>query len=252
MQGIRFDEGRVIDISVVIPVYNEAENIRPLAEEIALALAGEFCEIIFVDDGSDDNSESVFDSIVAEPPCTIRMIRHSQNLGQSRAILTGVQHANSPVIATLDGDCQNNPADIPGLLTFYRQNFSSGIRMVAGQRTCRKDNWIRKICSRIANAVRNWFLHDGINDTGCGLKVFDRETMLSLPFFDHLHRFMPAMFKAAGWEVVQMPVDHRRRHQGVSKYGVSNRLWVGISDLFGVRWLIKRTPPHTNITERKK
>ena len=251
MQSTRVDEGGIIDISVVIPVYNEAENIRFLAEEIVQALANESCEIIFVDDGSDDDSESVFNSIAAELPCTVRMIRHSRNLGQSRAILTGVRQANSPVIATLDGDCQNNPADIPGLLTFYRQNFPSGTRMVAGQRTHREDNWVRKVSSRIANTVRNWFLHDGISDTGCGLKVFDRDIMLSLPFFDHLHRFMPAMFKAAGWDVIQMPVDHRRRHKGVSKYGVSNRLWIGISDLFGVRWLIKRTPPHANITEKK-
>ena len=187
-----------------------------------------------------------------DAPCAVRMVRHSRNLGQSRAILTGVQHASSPIIATLDGDCQNNPGDIPGLLAFYRQNFSNGLRMVAGQRTHRKDTRIRRVSSKIANTVRNWFLHDGISDTGCGLKVFDRVTLLSLPFFHHLHRFMPAMFKAGGWGVAQMPVDHRPRHKGESKYGIGNRLWVGISDLFGVRWLIKRTPPPANITEIKK
>lgn len=237
---------------MVIPVFNEADNIRRLAAEVEQALVGKSCEIIFVNDGSDDNSESVFDAVAVDAVCRVRMICHPQNLGQSNAIYTGVQHADGPTIATLDGDCQNNPADIPRLLAFYQENFSSGVRMVAGQRTHRQDNWIRRFSSRIANAVRNWFLHDGISDTGCGLKVFDRDVFLSLPFFDHLHRFMPAMFKAAGWSVAQLPVDHRQRHKGQSKYGVSNRLWVGISDLFGVRWLIKRTPPHVNITERKK
>lgn len=237
-------------ISVVIPVCNEADNVGPLAREVQAALAGQGpFEIIFVDDGSTDATAAAVCAARAEGIPQIRLLQHSQRCGQSAAVWTGVRAARADWIATLDGDGQNDPGDIPVLMEVLRSADES-LRLVMGNRTSRKDNWLRKLSSRVANAVRGSLLRDGTPDTGCGLKLMHRATFLELPRFDHMHRFLPALFQRAGARVVSVPVRHRPRTRGISKYGLHNRLWVGIVDLFGVRWLILRNPPAVRITER--
>jgi dolichol-phosphate mannosyltransferase len=241
-------------ISVVIPVCNEAENVGPLALEIqaALAAAGPF-EIIFVDDGSTDDTVKTVQSIRATRVPEIRLLRHSVRCGQSSAVHTGVRAARAEWVATLDGDGQNDPADIPSLLSALsagEQTMQGRLRLVMGNRTTRKDTWLRRISSRVANSVRGSMLKDGTPDTGCGIKLFHRATFLELPRFNHMHRFLPALFQRAGSAVISVPVHHRPRTRGISKYGVRNRLFVGITDLFGVMWLIRRKPTAVEVSEQ--
>ena len=239
-----------LDVSVVIPVCNEQENVLPLAREIHAALSGRYAfETIFVDDGSaDETARAVLLARAAGLP-EIRLLRHEVRSGQSAAVATGVREARAPWIATLDGDGQNDPADIPSLIETVRRAGSPRLRLVMGNRTTRRDTWIRKLSSRVANGVRGTLLRDGTPDTGCGIKVFDRAVFMDMPRFDHMHRFMPALFQREGFEVVSVPVNHRERTRGKSKYGLHNRLWVGIVDLFGVMWLIRRASPRVRVRE---
>jgi dolichol-phosphate mannosyltransferase len=238
-------------ISVVIPVYNEAENVGPLVREIQATLrAYEPYEIVFVDDGSTDDTCGALERVRAEAGAPIRILRHSRRSGQSMGLLTGIRAARAEWVATLDGDGQNDPADIPTLMTTLTEAASTDLKLVMGNRTTRRDTWIRRISSRIANGVRARMLRDGTPDTGCGIKVLHRETFLSLPHFDHMHRFLPALFQRAGAGVISVPVRHRPRIRGTSKYGLHDRLWAGIVDLFGVQWLIRRAPARVEVTER--
>jgi len=227
-------------LSVVVPVKDEEENVGPLAHEIARAVAREGeSEIIFVDDGSADATATVLKGLKNEIPA-LRVIRHGRNIGQSRAIRTGVRAARSDTVVTLDGDGQNDPADIPKLLAILRGPDAAKIGVVCGVRTNRKDSLKKKLASGAANRFRRMMLHDGAFDTGCGLKAFRREAFLALPYFDNLHRFLIALMLREGYEVRHVEVGHRPRLHGRSKYGVWDRLVAGISDIFGVRWLKKR------------
>lgn len=227
--------------TVVIPAYNEQDCIGPLLREVIDACPGlPVREIILVDDGStDQTSERAI--AASEDNGMLRIIRHGRRLGQSRALLTGVRAASRDLIVTLDADGQNDPADFKKLFAAYVSRQSQTTRIiVAGQRRDRRDSFVRRISSRIANNVRATLLNDNVRDTGCSLKLFRRQDFLELPFFDHIHRFIPAMMKASGVKVVLVDVGHRPRAAGLSKYGVWDRLWVGIHDLIGVRWLMKR------------
>ena len=226
-------------ISVVVPVKDEAGNVAPLARETAAALAGEDYEIIFVDDGSRDATVAELVALKSELP--LRVIVHDRNLGQSRALRTGIRAARGGIIATLDGDGQNDPADIPALLAEFRRHASDpAFAMVAGERRGRKDNWQKRVASRLANRLRSRLLHDNARDTGCGLKLFRRDCFLSLPYFDHMHRYLIALMRREGLAVTFQSVNHRPRRAGRSKYGVWDRLTVGITDLAGVMWLNRR------------
>jgi dolichol-phosphate mannosyltransferase len=228
-------------VSVVVPVKNEEDNIEPLVREIAAALAGqaEF-EIIYVNDGSTDRTPQVLEGLKTEFPM-LRVATHRAACGQSQAVATGVKLARFEWIATLDGDGQNDPADIPALLNALEApSQPANLELLAGWRNKRKDTFIRRLSSKVANGVRSRFLKDNTPDTGCGLKVFARATFLELPHFDHMHRFLPALVQRNGGAVVSVPVYHRPRERGTSKYGIHNRLWVGIVDLFGVAWLQRR------------
>jgi dolichol-phosphate mannosyltransferase len=227
------------DLSVVIPVHNEAGNIGPLVDEVRGALAGAAYEIVLVDDASTDATPACVDALAAAHP-EVRVVRHGRNAGQSTAVHSGVHAARGRLVATLDGDGQNDPADIPRLLARWRAEGAGEALLVAGHRTARRDTAITRISSRIANAVRGALLRDRTPDTGCGLKLFPRALFLRLPYFDHMHRFLPALVIRAGGTVVSEPVGHRPRTRGRSHYGVWNRLWVGIVDLLGVLWLIRR------------
>jgi len=239
-----------LDVSVVIPVCNEQDNVLPLAREIHAALEGRYrYETIFVDDGSTDGTAEAVRTARRDGMPEIRLIRHSVRSGQSAAVATGVREARAPWIATLDGDGQNDPADIPSLLDAARSAASPRLRLVMGNRTTRRDTWLRRLSSRVANGVRGWMLNDGTPDTGCGIKAFDRAVFMDMPRFNHMHRFMPALYQREGYEVVSVPVNHRERTRGKSKYGLHNRLWVGIVDLFGVMWLIRRASPRIGIDE---
>lgn len=229
-------------LSVVVPVKNEQDNIEPLIREIVAALHGntEF-EILYINDGSTDATQAVLEKLKSQFPM-LRVIRHNKSCGQTQAITSGVRAARHEWIATLDGDGQNDPADIPALLVKLADTGQpENLELLAGWRAQRKDTFLRRLSSKVANGVRSRLLKDNTPDTGCGLKVFARESFLYLPNFDHLHRFLPAMIIRGGGAVVSVPVGHRARERGVSKYGVNNRLWVGIVDLFGVAWLQRRT-----------
>lgn len=229
-------------ISVVVPVHNEADNIILLIEEIVKAMSqAEAYEIIYVDDGSNDNTASVLKQ-TQQNIKVLRVIHHQQSCGQSTAIYTGVKAANYPCIATLDGDGQNDPADIPRLYNVLMQQKRTitNLWMVAGWRNKRYDSAWRLFSSKVANTVRSSLLGDNTPDTGCGLKVFLRDEFLKLPYFDHMHRFLPALILRAGGQVISEPVNHRARVSGHSKYGTLDRLWVGITDILGVIWLQKR------------
>jgi dolichol-phosphate mannosyltransferase len=223
-------------VSVVVPVRNEAGNIAPLVAEITAVLTGDF-EIVYVNDGSSDGTESELRSLMASRPF-LRQIKHAVSCGQSAAVRTGVAHARAPIVVTLDGDGQNNPAFIPELLRVLAS--SPRVGLVAGQRVGRKDTGFKKFQSRIANSVRSSVLRDGTRDTGCGLKAFRRDVFLALPYFDGLHRFLPALMRREGCEIGYVEVVDRPRQAGVSNYGMWDRLWVGILDLAGVWWLIRR------------
>ena len=238
------------EVSVVIPVCNEQDNVLPLAREIHAALEDRYgYETIFVDDGSTDGTADAVRAARADGMPEIRLIRHAVRSGQSAAVATGVREARAPWIATLDGDGQNDPADIPSLLDAMRQAASPRLKLVMGNRTTRRDSWLRRLSSRVANGVRGGLLRDGTPDTGCGIKVFDRAVFLDMPRFNHMHRFMPALYQREGYEVISVPVNHRERTGGKSKYGLHNRLWVGIVDLFGVMWLIRRASPRIRADE---
>ncbi|MEQ1591515.1 MAG: glycosyltransferase family 2 protein [Thiobacillaceae bacterium] len=228
-------------LSVVVPVKNEQDNVEPLVREIAAALSGntEF-EIIYINDGSTDGTAAVLDALKCEFSM-LRVIRHRASCGQSQAVTSGVRAARYEWIATLDGDGQNDPADIPALLEKLSDpSQAANLELLAGWRARRNDTFLRRLSSRIANGVRSRMLRDNTPDTGCGLKVFACETFLRLPNFDHIHRFLPALVIRGGGAVLSVPVNHRSRERGTSKYGVHNRLWVGIVDLFGVAWLQRR------------
>ena len=227
-------------MSVVVPVRNEGPNIRPLILEIRSALSDVVYEIIYVDDGSTDETAQALRSAATEWPGVLLPHRHHAGCGQSAAIVTGVRAARGEWIATLDGDGQNDPADIPTLLSRAQHDNDSGPLLVAGHRTRRRDTWVKRQSSRVANAVRAGLLHDATPDTGCGLKLFRRAAFLELPHFDHMHRYLPALFIRAGGRVVSVPVNHRPRTRGRSKYGTLDRLWVGLFDLVGVFWLQRR------------
>jgi dolichol-phosphate mannosyltransferase len=237
-------------ISVVVPVKNEAANIAPLIAEIRAALAGVAHEIVYVDDGSDDATAEALAEAARAAPLAAPLVRrrHATSCGQSAAVITGVRAAQGEWIATLDGDGQNDPADIPALLA--RALAEPGLVLIAGHRTRRRDSFIKRITSRFANKLRAALLGDATPDTGCGLKMFRRAAFLDLPAFDHMHRFLPALFIRAGGHVVSVPVNHRPRLRGASKYGTLDRALVGIFDLMGVFWLQRRwkrpvaeTPP---------
>ncbi|TMJ01067.1 MAG: glycosyltransferase [Alphaproteobacteria bacterium] len=226
-------------VSVVVPVRNEADNVRLLTDEIAAALAGR-CnfELIYVDDGSTDATQDALGALKVERPW-LRRIRHTASCGQSAAVRSGVIAARAPLIATLDGDGQNDPSFIPALLHAFEHG-GAKIGLVAGQRVGRRSGAWKKLQSRIANAVRGAILRDGTRDSGCGLKVFRRDAFLALPYFDALHRFLPALVRRDGYDVAYVDVIDRPRHAGRSNYGLWDRLWVGILDLAGVWWLVRR------------
>jgi dolichol-phosphate mannosyltransferase len=231
-----------VKISIVVPVHNEAGNIIPLIEEIVKAMSrAEAYEIVYVDDGSNDQSALILNQTLQRIN-TLRVIQHEKSCGQSTAIYTGVKAAIYPCIATLDGDGQNDPADIPRLykLLMHQRKTTSNLWMVAGWRNKRHDSAWRLFSSKFANTVRSGLLGDNTPDTGCGLKVFLRDKFLDLPYFDHMHRFLPALIIRAGGQVISESVNHRARSQGYSKYGTLDRLWAGITDLLGVIWLQKR------------
>jgi dolichol-phosphate mannosyltransferase len=229
-----------VEFSVVVPVCNEAENVEPLAREIDAALAGRSYEMIFVDDGSTDATAANLLKLKSVLPA-LRVLRHSFRSGQSAAVATGVRAARAPWVATLDGDGQNDPADIPSLIAARDSSDGRGVQLFMGNRTAsRKDTAYRRLQSRIANGVRSGLLGDGTPDTGCGIKLFSRDVFMDLPRFDHMHRFLPALFQRHGARVISVPVSHRERTRGTSKYGMLNRLWVGVVDILGVMWLRRR------------
>jgi len=237
-------------LSVVVPVRDEAGSIEPLVNEIDAALAGlTDYEIVTVDDGSRDATPEAL-ARAQRAHSRLRVVRHAESCGQSAAIRSGVAAARFPWVATLDGDGQNDPADIPRLLEAISPGRREpGLELVAGWRAKRRDSWLRRLSSRVANAVRGTLLGDRTPDTGCGLKLFGRELFLALPWFDHMHRFLPALVLREGAVVRSVTVNHRDRSTGRSKYGVHNRLWVGIVDLFGVMWLMRRARRPTIVSK---
>ena len=231
-------------LSVVVPVFNEQDNVAPLIHEITAALrgrapddGGDF-EIVYVDDRSRDGTLDALRALKAQVP-ELRVVHHVSQSGQSTAIRNGVKAARGAWIATLDGDGQNDPADIPKLLA-KRAESAPDIKLFAGWRVNRQDSGSKRWASKWANAIRSRMLRDDTPDTGCGIKLFEREAFLDLPHFNHMHRYLPALMQRAGWKTVSVPVNHRARSTGVSKYNNLNRALVGISDLRGVAWLIKR------------
>ena len=226
-------------LSVVVPVYNEEDNVAPLVGEIVAALRGVVpFEIVYVDDLSKDATLERLRALKATTP-ELRVIRHLSNSGQSTAIRSGIKAARAPWIATLDGDGQNDPADIPKLLA-QRDSASPDTKLFAGWRVERRDPGSKRWASKWANAIRSNMLKDATPDTGCGIKLIERDAFLDLPYFDHMHRYLPALMQRAGWKTVSVPVNHRHRASGVSKYNNLNRALVGIRDLRGVAWLITR------------
>jgi len=238
-----------IEISVVVPVCNEAENVEPLAREIDAALQGRSYEMIFIDDGSTDETAANLKKLKASLPA-LRVLSHSFRSGQSAAVASGVRAARAAWVATLDGDGQNDPADIPKLIAARDSAEGRGVQLFMGnRRASRKDTAWRRMQSRIANGVRSGMLGDDTPDTGCGIKLFLRDVFMDLPRFDHMHRFLPALFQRQGARVVSVPVSHRERTRGTSKYGMLNRAFVGIVDIVGVLWLRRRYKPGLLVRE---
>lgn len=228
----------VPDISVVVPFYNEQGNVVPLVDEVASVLDARLSyELILVDDASDDGTVDDI-GIAAARNDAVRICRHGRNRGQSAAVRSGVKAARAEIVAVMDGDGQNDPRDIPKL--YGHLTGIPSLSLVIGDRRKRKDNLLRRVSSRVANGVRSSVLGDGVPDTGCGLKVFRRDEFLDLPAFDHMHRFLPALVQMSGGRVCSLPVNHRPRRYGESKYGINDRLWAGILDLLGVIWLRHR------------
>jgi dolichol-phosphate mannosyltransferase len=229
------------EISVVVPVRDEAANVEPLLADVSTVLDGLVdYEVVFVDDGSVDGTAVRLRELSRSHP-RLRWVSHRSPCGQSAAIWTGVRLSRAPWIVTLDGDGQNDPADIPRLLEVRAARGEDASLLVNGMRQGRRDTWVKRASSRIANGIRRRVLGDETPDTGCGLKLFPREAFLALPFFDHMHRFLPALMRRGGSEVVSVPVRHRERGHGRSHYGIHNRLWVGIVDMLGVLWLQRRS-----------
>jgi dolichol-phosphate mannosyltransferase len=241
-------DAAAVAVSIVVPVRNEAENISPLVAEIASALDGRWnYEIIYVNDGSTDATADRLAAVLKQRG-NLREIRHAISAGQSAAVRSGVRAARGAIVATLDGDGQNNPVFLPDLIVAIERG-GDRTGLAAGQRVGRKDTGFKKIQSRIANRVRSAILQDGTRDTGCGLKAFRREVFLMMPYFDGLHRFLPALMRREGYEIAYVDVVDRPRHSGVSNYGFFDRLWIGIMDLAGVWWLIRRKKPTPAATE---
>jgi glycosyltransferase involved in cell wall biosynthesis len=234
-------------ISVIVPVRNEAGNVAPLVAEIAAALAGRPFELVYVNDGSTDGTEAELRRLQTQHPW-LRQIRHTASCGQSAALRTGIAAARGVIVATLDGDGQNDPAYLPQLIDALQQG-APRVGLIAGQRVGRKASGFKRFQSRFANAVRNAILRDGTRDTGCGLKAMPRDVASALPYFDGLHRFLPALVRREGREIGYVDVIDRPRHSGVSNYGFWDRLWVGILDLCGVWWLIRRKRRVPEISE---
>ena len=229
-----------LEFSVVVPVHNESGNVEKLISEIAAALDGRAYEMVFVDDASTDDTRAVLAELKTRFPA-LRVLGHRKNAGQSRAIRSGVLAARAPVVGTLDGDGQNDPADLPDLYRMLtRPDAPEKLKMVMGRRAKRKDSAWKKFGSRFGNGIRRRMLRDDCDDSGCGIKVMDREAFISLPYFDHIHRYMPAMMRAEGYDVEFRDVNHRQREAGKSKYNNFGRLWAALSDLRGVMWLIRR------------
>ena len=236
-------------VAVVVPVRNEAGNIAPLVEEIAAALGTRWpFELIYVNDGSTDATEQELIKLMRERPW-LRQVKHAASCGQSAAVRSGVASAQAPFVVTLDGDGQNDPAFVPKLFEALLKGAPERVGLIAGQRVGRKATGFKKFQSRIANGVRNAILRDGTRDTGCGLKAFRRDLFLSLPYFDGLHRFLPALVRREGYTVGYVDVVDRERRHGVSNYGMFDRLWIGILDLAGVFWLIRRRRRVPEVTE---
>ncbi len=235
-------------LSVVVPVFNERDNVAPLVGEIVAALRGRLAfEIVYVDDDSRDDTLAVLQSLKAATP-ELRVLHHASRSGQSTAVRNGVKAARATWIATLDGDGQNDPADILRLLA-ARDAAAPAVKLFAGWRVNRRDSGSKRWASKWANAIRARMLRDDTPDTGCGIKLFERAAFLDLPYFDHMHRFLPALMQRAGWTTLSVPVNHRHRTSGVSKYNNLNRALVGIRDLRGVAWLIARSR-RTAVEER--
>lgn len=235
-------ETATVDVSIVVPVRNEEGNLAPLIVEIAGALDGRWLyEIIYVDDGSTDATGEKLAQL-RKSHAQLRQVKHAASAGQSAAVRSGVRAARGAIVATLDGDGQNNPTFLPELIAAVK-NGGGRVGLAAGQRIGRKDTGFKKLQSRLANGIRNAILRDGTRDTGCGLKAFPREVFLMMPYFDGLHRFLPALVRREGYEIAYVDVIDRPRHSGVSNYGFFDRLWIGIMDLAGVWWLIRRKRP---------
>jgi len=232
------------DISIIIPVYNEEENILALTREVIGAMKGSpgSYEIVFVDDCSTDGTWDRVQQAHQEES-RVRGLRHSRNCGQSAALWTGFEATSSPVIATLDGDLQNDAADLPRMIKQLE-----GVDFISGCRAKRADNWIRRISSKIARVARRAALKVDVRDSGCAIRVFRRATLSAAFPFNGLHRFLPILVASAGFKTLEVPVNHRARTAGVSKYGIGNRLWRGIFDLFAVKWFQKRRLPNVEVT----
>lgn len=227
------------ELSVVVPVFNERDNVASLVDEIITALRGRIAfEIVYVDDHSRDDTLAVLTSLRARVP-ELRVLHHHVQSGQSTAVRNGVKAARGAWVATLDGDGQNDPADIPKLLD-ARAAADRATKLFAGWRVQRRDTGSKRLASKLANAIRRRLLRDDTPDTGCGIKLFEREAFLELPYFDHMHRYLPALMQRSGWRTLSVPVNHRARSAGVSKYNNLQRALVGIADLRGVAWLIRR------------
>lgn len=227
------------DVSIVVPVFNETGNVGPLAREIAAAFAGQAYEMIFVDDASTDLTRADLIALKADLP-SLRVLSHQRNSGQSRSVRTGILAARAAIVVTMDGDGQNDPADAPRLAARLVAS-PDQVALVGGQRVKRQDSLAKKFASKVGNGVRKRLLKDGAEDTGCGLKAFRREAFLRLPYFDHIHRYLPALMIREGYQVAFEPVGHRARMAGASKYTNLGRLWASLSDLLGVMWLNSRS-----------
>lgn len=231
-------------LSVIVPVYNESENIRPLLDELkSVSNKTAISEIIYIDDKSDDDTVKILEEL--QNDCSLlRVIKHTKRAGQSAAFMTGARAAGNSLIVLMDGDGQNDPADIEKLFKCYTDGANKNKKaMVAGQRLKRQDSFLKIISSRLANKIRAGLLKDKIRDTGCSLKLIRREDYIRLPYFNHMHRYIPALLQRDGVKILTVDVSHRPREKGVSKYGFWDRLWVGIFDLIGVRWLLNRALP---------
>jgi len=233
------------ELTILVPLYNEAENLGPLVKAVTKAFTGHSTsyELVLVDDGSRDGT---WDAIrqASQADVRVRGIRHRSNAGQSAALWTGIRMTRTPLIATLDGDLQNDPADIPKFLSHLDE-----VDFVCGHRTNRQDTWLRRISSRIAFRARKAALGSGFQDTGCALRVFKRSAIADVFPFNGWHRFLPIVVHGSGHTTLEVPVQHHPRHAGVSKYGVWNRLGRGLWDLVGVRWYLQRRLPHADVAE---